>query len=91
MRTKNARAISREEHAWLQEVKQLPCSVCSAPGPSDAHHIRQGQHHLTVALCKDCHQGAINGWHGQKAIWRVRKMDEFDALAVTLQRLFHAR
>jgi hypothetical protein len=33
-----------------------------------------------VALCKECHQGAIMGWHGEKAMWRIKKMDELDAM-----------
>ncbi len=68
-------------------VKALPCSVCDAPGPSDAHHIKQNQHYTIVALCKDCHQGAFNGWHGQRRMWNLKKMDETDALAVTIERL----
>lgn len=91
MRTKNAKAISPAERAHLAAVKELPCSVCDAPAPSDAHHIKQGQHFTTVALCKDCHQGSFNGIHGQKRFWLIRKMDELDALAVTLQRLHEAR
>lgn len=88
MRTKNAKAFTAAERAHLQAVKGLPCSVCDAPAPSDAHHINQGQHYTTVALCKDCHQGSVNGWHGQKVMWRVHKMDELSALNVTLQRLY---
>ncbi len=41
----------------------------------------------TAALCPDCHQGSFLGWHGQKRAWTVRKMDELDALNVTLKRL----
>jgi hypothetical protein len=40
-----------------------------------------------VALCKDCHQGSFNGWHGQKRMWSVMKMDEQDALNVTIERV----
>ncbi len=87
MRTKNAKALTAAERAHLQAVKGLPCSVCDARAPSDAHHINQGQHFTTVALCKDCHQGSVNGWHGQKVMWRIHKMDELAALNVTLQRL----
>ena len=87
MRTKNARAITPIESAHLARVKSLPCSVCSAPAPSDAHHIVQGQHFTTVALCRDCHQGSKNGWHGEKAMWRVRKLDELGALNITLGNL----
>ena len=87
MRSKNSRAFNRAESAHIEAVKSLPCSVCDAPAPSDAHHIRQGQHFTVVALCKDCHQGSENGWHGRKTMWRIRKFDELDALAVTLERL----
>lgn len=87
MRTKNAKPMTKAESTHVGCVKALPCSVCDAPGPSDAHHIKQGQHFTTVALCPSCHRGSILGWHGQKRAWAVRKMDELDALAVTLQRL----
>ena len=87
MRTKNSKPFTKAELAHLEAVKSLPCSVCDAPAPSAAHHINQGQHFTCVALCQDCHQGSKNGWHGRKAIWRVMKMDEIDALAVTIERL----
>lgn len=87
MRSKNSRAHTAAESAHLAAVKSLPCSVCSAPPPSDAHHVRQGRHFTTIALCKDCHQGSENGIHGRKTMWRVMKMDELDALDVTIGRL----
>lgn len=87
MRSKNSKAFTAAERAHLQAVKGLPCSVCDAPAPSDAHHINQGQHYTTVALCKDCHQDSFNGIHGQKRMWLVMKMDELAALNVTLSRL----
>lgn len=90
MRTKNAKAISKTESEHLASVKLLPCSVCDAPGPSDAHHINQGQHYTVVALCKDCHQGSFNGLHGQRRMWMVKRLDELGALAVTIQRLITA-
>jgi hypothetical protein len=27
------------------------------------------------------------GWHGQKRMWAIKKMDELDALAITIERL----
>ena len=87
MRSKNSKALTRAESEHVGRVKELPCSVCSAPGPSDAHHINQGQHFTTVALCRDCHMGSENGWHGRKTMWRIMKMDELGALNVTLSRL----
>jgi len=91
MRTKNAKAITKAEAEHLAAVKELPCSVCDTPAPSDAHHIKQGQHFTVVALCKDCHQGSWNGIHGQKRLWLVMKMDELAALNVTLRRLQERR
>ena len=80
-------AIERE---WVGLVKQQPCSVCEAAGPSDAHHIEQGNHFTVVALCKSCHQGSMMGWHGQKRAWAIAKMDENDALNVTIRNVYAA-
>ena len=78
---------TEKERKHIEAVKQLACSVCDQPPPSDAHHIKQSNPYLCVALCKSCHQDSINGIHGQKAMWKIMKMDEVDALAVTYMRL----
>lgn len=88
MRTKNAKAINRAESEHLARVKSVPCVVCDAAAPSEAHHITQGCHFATVALCIDCHRGSENGWHGRKIMWRIRKWDEIDALNETLRRVY---
>ena len=81
----NNRLTARErEH--LGRVKALPCSICDAPGPSEAHHMKQHRQYTCIALCESCHRG-YNGLHGTKAFWRIRKMDELDALDVTIRRL----
>ena len=87
MRSRNLTAAEREH---LGRVKALPCSLCGAPGPSAAHHIKQNRQYTCVALCYECHQGDA-GWHGTKALWRVAKMDELDALDVTIRALFRNR
>jgi len=76
-------------------VKELPCAVCGASGPSDAHHILEGRtpgrkspDWLTIPLCKDCHQGSHNGIHGQRRIWDVLKKTEAQCLNDTLERLY---
>ena len=79
--------LTAREREHIQRVKELPCSVCDALGPSDAHHIEQRLQYTCVALCKECHQGPVMGWHGQKRAWAIRKMGELDALNVTIQRL----
>jgi hypothetical protein len=78
--------LTKKEREHLGRVKDLPCSLCDAPGPSEAHHIEQSQSYTCVALCPDCHRG-VNGWHGNKAYWRIKKMTELDALNVTIKRL----
>lgn len=84
MRSKN---VSKAASDHMRRVKELPCSVCDAPPPSSAHHIKQGLHFTVVALCQDCHQGSFNGIHGQRRMWDTMKLDELGALDITIQRL----
>ena len=79
--------LNNRERLRHARVKELPCSVCDAPGPGGSHHIRQGLQYTCVALCADCHRGPLMGLHGQRRMWAIKKMDEMDALDVTLQRL----
>lgn len=79
--------LNQSERLHLARVKSLPCSVCDASGPSEAHHVKQGNQYTCVALCESCHRGALMGWHGQKRMWALKKMDELDALNVTIERL----
>lgn len=79
--------LTNAEREHLARVKQLPCSVCDEPGPSEAHHINQGQQYTAVALCPSCHTGALMGWHGQRRMWAIKKMDEIAALNITVKRL----
>lgn len=79
--------LSAIERRHLARVKNLPCSVCDSPPPSEAHHIEQGLQFTCVALCADCHRGPLLGLHGQRRAWAVRKMDEIDALNTTIRRL----
>jgi hypothetical protein len=80
--------LNAKDRLHLAKVKELPCSVCDASAPSEAHHIKQGSQYTCVALCEDCHRGSRNGLHGQRFMWKIKKMDELDALNVTLSRLF---
>ena len=78
---------TKRESEHLAAVKSLPCSVCDASGPSEAHHIDQDNAWLAVALCTSCHRDPHNGWHGRRAMWKIHKMTELDALGVTIRRL----
>lgn len=80
------------ERIHVQRVKALPCSVCDAPPPSQAHHVKQSDTWTMIALCGPCHGGPGNphGWHGDRQRWKLRKLfEETDALNVTLRRLFN--
>lgn len=79
--------LNARERAHIERVKELACSVCDAPGPGEAHHIEQALQFCVVALCPDCHRGSLLGWHGQKRMWAIKKMNEMDALNVTIERL----
>lgn len=79
--------LSTAERKHLASVKELPCGVCGAAGPSDAHHIEQGLQYTCIPLCKDCHQGPFNGIHGQKRIWNVYKKTEMSVLNETIKKL----
>ncbi len=79
--------LTSKQREHIGRIKEMPCSVCDASGPSDAHHIEQSLQYCVIPLCKDCHQGSFNGLHGQKRAWILRKMTELDALNKTIQRL----
>jgi len=79
--------LNTKERRHLGRVKELPCSVCDAEGPSEAHHVEQGLQYTCIALCVECHRGPVMGLHGQKRGWLIRKMTELDALNVTVGRL----
>lgn len=86
----NSKNITPKARTHMARIKEMRCIVCDAQGPSEAHHVRQGDHFSVLPLCKDCHTGSLLGWHGQKAAWRLRKMDELDALSMVIQRLVAA-
>lgn len=80
---------TKSERLHIERVKRLPCSVCDFPGPSSAHHIKQDSPYTVIALCPSCHQDEHNGIHGRKAMWKIKKMDELDALSITIKRLLN--
>jgi hypothetical protein len=92
VRTKNAKAITQDEHDHIERVKLLPCGVCGVGGgygaPSQAHHQVQGQHFTVIPLCDDCHNGSHNGIHKLARIWSVYKATELSVLNDTIRRLY---
>ena len=79
--------LNEAERAHLFKVKQLPCSVCDAPGLSEAHHIEQHMQYTCIPLCESCHRSSFNGIHGQARIWKVKKKTEMSCLNDTIRKL----
>ena len=88
MQSKNKNAPTAAEREHIERIKQMDCGCCGAHGPSDAHELVQGFWFTSVPLCKDCHQGAFNGIHGQQRIWKVLKKTELSVLNDTIRLLF---
>lgn len=88
MHSKNKPPMTKAEREHVALVKAQPCSVCDKAGPSEAHEPVQGLWWISIALCDDCHRGALNGLHGRKTMWKIMKLDEWGALAITIQRVY---
>lgn len=87
MQSRNKKSPTVSERRHIKRVASLPCSLCNRPPPSEVHEMRQGCWYTSMALCTECHRGSVLGLHGQRRAWAVRKMDECDALAITVQRV----
>jgi len=75
-------AKSRE---YMRRVKMLPCVICGAAPPSDAHHVicgRYGQNKTsdfdTIPLCKRHHQNGPEAIHNGKRSWVEKYGKDYD-------------
>lgn len=84
MQSKNKAAPTKAEREHIERIKEMPCGVCEAPGPSECHELKQGQWFTSIPLCADCHRGSHNGIHGQARIWAAKKLDEMEVLNATI-------
>lgn len=80
--------LTPRERAHLERVKSLPCGLTGAAQPSEAHHIIQGLHYLCIPLSKDAHTNQKLGIHGEKILWKIHKMTEWDVLNETIRKLY---
>jgi hypothetical protein len=87
MQTKNKARMTAAERIHVERIAAMDCCVCDAEGPSEVHEVKQGQWFTALPLCVDCHRGPLLGIHGQRRAWAIRKLDEVDALAITIRRL----
>ncbi len=79
---------AKKDPERMHRVKQLPCVICGAPPPSDAHHCISGRYSqrkapdsMTVPLCKRHHQEGPDAIHNDKAGWEARYGKDTDYLA----------
>ena len=77
----------KAELAWMGRVKQLPCVICDAPPPSDAHHLMHGRYgnrkpsgYNTIPLCKNCHQDGPEAFHKGKKTWKAKHGPDYGFL-----------
>lgn len=85
MGLKGPKPIKDRKH--LEAVKMLPCVICGAPPPSDAHHVihdRWGQlracDRATIPLCKGHHQDGPESIHQNKRAWREKHGPDYGFL-----------
>jgi len=90
VQSKNKPSMTKAEREHVGRIKEMKCGVCDAPGPSEAHELKQGQWFTSIPLCEDCHRGSFNGIHGQARIWAVKKLDEQEVLNETIRQLLAA-
>jgi len=83
-----------KERRHMQMVKELPCCLCGASAPSDAHHILEGRipgrrahDFCTIPVCRDCHTGQL-GLHGDKTMLKIMKENELNLLGETIKKLY---
>lgn len=65
--------------AYMRAVKGLPCCICGAAPPSEAHHVICGRYSTrkasdfdTIPLCAWCHRIGPESVHNAKASFEAR-------------------
>lgn len=93
-RDKAASAEGRREREHLLAVKMLPCVICNAPPPSEAHHCIHDRysaakvsHFQTIPLCAAHHRIGPNAIHEGKETWRRRFGADHSYLIAVLKKI----
>lgn len=75
---------------YMGLVKQLPCAVCGAPAPSDAHHCFHGRYGArkasdfdVIPLCKIHHQDGPEAIHNIKETWAAKHGPDYSYIEQT--------
>lgn len=77
----------QEELEWMKRVKALPCVICGAAPPSDAHHVIHGRYggrkpsgFDVIPLCKKHHQDGPEAIHNGKETWAAKHGPDYTYL-----------
>ena len=79
------KAAEKAQGAWehMAQVKALPCVICGAAPPSQAHHVTGDKlprsDWRVIPLCYECHQGP-QGYHAAKRSWVARNGPDYSYL-----------
>ena len=83
---------------YMNDVKHLPCCICNAPPPSDAHHCFHGRFSAkkagdldVIPLCKSCHQTGPDSIHNAKAAWAAKHGPDHSYIKQTRNRVQEMR
>lgn len=78
----------------MRRVKGLPCVICGAPPPSEAHHCISGRYGSrkvsdfdTIPLCPADHRTGPEAIHQNKRAWEERNGPDHSYLAVVREAL----
>ena len=76
----------------MRSVKELPCCICKAPPPSEAHHCRSDgmarDDYKTIPLCPACHRiGPLSYHGGGRKAWKQRNGPDYGFLDMVEKQL----
>lgn len=84
----------QEALAYMKAVKDLPCCICDAPPPSDAHHVIHDRNSAArssdfdvIPLCKAHHQHGPVAIHNAKRAWRAAFGPDHSYIEATKKRV----
>ena len=86
MRSKNKPRQTAAEAAHAEIIAGMDCVVCDTPPPSEVHEPEQGLWFVSMPLCPLCHRGP-DGWHGTRLRWKLRRINELQAINKTIERM----
>jgi len=59
--TAHPKPVRERDPVYLSWIREQPCIVCDAPGPSDPHHLdssgtgTRGSDYEVIPVCRACH------------------------------------